>query len=174
MADAATLLGLFYESPADLGRLEEVAVDDLSADYRKLLAHDEHMTVAVEQFHGGPVDLRVLETIVTPTHYARKILLARQSDGEVVQFGIVRLNFQYLADDVRRQIESRNKPLGRILIEHNVLRQVQLLALLRVEPGPDLCELFGLARPLLTFGRTALIYCNGEPAVELLEIVAPV
>jgi len=24
-----------------------------------------------------------------------------------------------------------------------------------------------------TYGRTALIYCNGEPAVELLEIVTP-
>jgi hypothetical protein len=26
----------------------------------------------------------------------------------------------------------------------------------------------------LTYGRTALIHCNQEPAIELLEIVAPV
>jgi hypothetical protein len=38
-----------------------------------LLAHDSHMTVTVERFHNGHVDVRVLETNITPTHYARKI-----------------------------------------------------------------------------------------------------
>ena len=28
-------------------------------------------------------------------------------------------------------------------------------------------------QPLATYGRTAFIYCDGYPAVELLEIVAP-
>jgi hypothetical protein len=26
----------------------------------------------------------------------------------------------------------------------------------------------------ITYGRTAIIHCDGEPAVELLEIVTPV
>ena len=42
-----------------------------------------------------------------------------------------------------------------------------------VTPGPDLCRLLGLAQPQTTYGRTAFIYCDGYPAVELLEIVAP-
>jgi hypothetical protein len=33
--------------------------------------------------------------------------------------------------------------------------------------------MFGLAKPQTVYGRTALIYCNGEPAIELLEIVTP-
>jgi hypothetical protein len=32
---------------------------------------------------------------------------------------------------------------------------------------------FGLDSPRPTYGRLAYIHCNGRPAVELLEIVAP-
>jgi hypothetical protein len=45
--------------------------------------------------------------------------------------------------------------------------------LYRVECGEDLAKIFGVAPGVPTYGRTALIHCNGEPAVELLEIVAP-
>ena len=34
-------------------------------------------------------------------------------------------------------------------------------------------EWFGPERPRLTYGRLAYIHCDGQPAIELLEIVAP-
>ena len=34
-------------------------------------------------------------------------------------------------------------------------------------------EWFGLDRPQLTYGRLAIIHCDDQPAVEVLEIVAP-
>jgi chorismate-pyruvate lyase len=142
--------------------------------YQTLLAHQNHMTVTVEHFHHSPVDVRVLATRLADDHYSRKILLSRQSDGKVVQFGIVRLDFRYLSTAVRQAIESQTTPLGRILIEYNVLREVHLSHLWRVEAGPDLANLFAIAPGTVTYGRTAIIDCNGEPAVELLEIVAPV
>jgi chorismate-pyruvate lyase len=132
------------------------------------------MTESVEAFYGCPVDVEVVAKHITGTHYARKILLRRQTDRRVVQFGIVRLTFEYLSDEVRREIESEDTPLGRVLINHNVLREVQLFALWRLEAGEDLRNLFGLEKPTEVYGRTALIYTNGEPAVELLEILAPV
>ncbi|MDX1946735.1 MAG: hypothetical protein SFU86_15145, partial [Pirellulaceae bacterium] len=106
-------------------------------------------------------------------YYSRKIVLHRQSDGGPVLFGIPRLNLRLVDDDVRREILSQKVPLGRVLIEHNVLREVQLASLYRVEPGPDLCRLFQLAQPTTLYGRTAFIYCDGYPAIELLEIVTP-
>lgn len=172
--DLQTLVSLFYPAPDDLGTFEEVEAPTLPEPYRQLLAHDEHMTVTVESFHDSPVDVQVLETNVTDSHYSRKILLARKSDGQVVQFGIVRLNFDFLDDQVRREIEGQGTPLGRVLIRHNVLRQVQLSTLWKISAGEDLRKLFGLQKPTVTYGRTALIYCNGEPAVELLEVVTPV
>ena len=43
----------------------------------------------------------------------------------------------------------------------------------RVTPGPDMMQWFGLTRPEPTYGRLALIHCDGKPAIELVEIVAP-
>jgi chorismate-pyruvate lyase len=167
------LAGLFYSDLAELGTFEEVLVEAMPPSYRRLLAHHEHMTVSVEEHHGCKVDVEVLASQPTGDYYSRKIILHRQSDGRVVLFGIPRLNLRLVDDDVRREILGEGKPLGRVLIEHNVLREVQLASLYRITPGPELLRLFGLGEPLISYGRTAFIYCDGYPAVELLEIVAP-
>ena len=167
------LASLFYSDLAELGAFEEVLVEALPDPYRTLLAHHEHMTVAVERHHGCPVDVEVLIASRDGDYYSRKIILHLQSDRRVVLFGIPRLNLRLVDDQVKAEILGQNKPLGRVLIDHNVLREVQLASLYRVTPGPDLCRLFGLQSPLATYGRTAFIYCDGYPAVELLEIVAP-
>lgn len=169
-----TLVRLFYKAPAQLGHFLPVTRADTPPVYRALLHHEHHMTVTVENFHGCPVDVRVLEVQYSGHHYARKILLTRQSDHRVVQFGIMRLNFNYVSDEIRRDIECQKIPLGRVLIAHNVLRVIHLDQLWQVRPGPDLCKLFEMAPSETTYGRTAVIDCNGEPAVELLEIVTPV
>lgn len=171
--DLHVLVDLFYDSIKPLGVFEEISAAGMPEVYRALLDHDAHMTVTVEEHHHSFVDVRVLETHVTDKHYSRKILLTRRSDGQVVQFGLVRLNLDYLDADVRREIESQQTPLGHVLIQHNVLRTVKLLSLWRIKPGEELRKLFGLENPETCYGRTALIYCNGIPAVELLEIVTP-
>jgi len=168
-----TLVQLFYSDVAELGTFEEVSSGQMARDYRMLLAHQDHMTVTVERYHNCPVDVEVLETQLDDRHYARKILLRRQSDRAVVQFGIVRLDFAYVDDEVRKKIESQTTPLGRILINHNVLRDVHLSQLWKVTPGSDLQRHFNLPSAVPSYGRTAVIDCNGEPAIELLEIVTP-
>jgi len=167
------LAGLFYADLAELGTFEEVLTEAVPQPYRSLLAHHEHMTVSVEQHHGSPVDVEVIAASRSGDYYSRKIILHRQSDRRVVLFGIPRLNLRLVDDEVQREILSESKPLGRVLIEHNVLREVQLASLYRIMPGPDLCRLLVLDQPRPTYGRTAFIYCDGYPAVELLEIVAP-
>lgn len=176
------LVSLFYADPAELGHFDEVEAAHMPEVYQRLLAHENHMTVTVEAHHRSPVDVVVLDRRVSRTHYARKIVLCRQSDHEVVQFGLMRVNLGQLQPEVRSAIEQEDTPLGRILIEHNVLRSVQLVSLYRIAPGDDLQHFFGLALPeqaangtpaVVTYGRTAMIFCNDEPAVELLEIVVP-
>lgn len=171
-ADLEELVGLFYESAELLGEFAVVSADAMPRLYQRLLAHNNHMTVTVEAFHHSPVDVRVLDKRVSGEHYARKILLARQSDGRVVQFGIMRVNVAYLGDEVRREIESEQVPLGRVLISHNVLREVELKTLWQIKPGEELRSLLSLQPDQTVYGRTALIHVGGEPAVELLEIVA--
>jgi hypothetical protein len=170
--DLAELFVLF--PPADyLRALEEVPAAKVPQPYRGLLVHEHHMTVTVEAHHAGLVDVRVLEERRENDAYARKILLALQGTGKIVQFGLMRIHLNYCTPAVQAEILSRRTPLGRILIEHNVLRRIEPTAYLRVVPGPAMMEWFGLAEPLPTYGRLAMIHCDGKPAVELLEIVAP-
>jgi len=172
--DLHALVALFYDTPDPLGQFELVEPDAMPEIAATLLAHENHMTVTVERFHHSPVDVEVLDKRITPSHYARKILLRKQSDSQVVQYGIMRVNFEYLSDAVREEIEDESTPLGRILIQHQVLRDVQLDRLWKIVPGEELRKLFGLENKQPVFGRTAIIFCNGEPAIELLEIVTPV
>jgi chorismate-pyruvate lyase len=170
------LANLFYLSLDELGEFIEVSPDEIPAAACSLLWHDQHMTVTVETCYDGPVDVRVLNTHITNTHYSRRIVLTPHRDrsplaSPVVLYGIVRLSLELLTPEVRREIEVQQTPLGRILIQNNVLRHVRLLSLWRVTPAADLSQLFELASTERCYGRTALIYCDGLPAVELLEIV---
>lgn len=170
--DLQALAGLFFGECDSLGEFSEVAPESVPPPWLGLLAHTGHMTVTLENWHACPVSVEVLDKRITPTHYARKIRLRRQSDNQVVQFGIVRLGTSLLPRQAMQQIESESVPLGRVLIEHNVMRTVKLMSTWHIRSGPALREM--LEQPDLAecYGRTALIYANGLPAVELLEIVA--
>ncbi len=167
-----SLIELFYDDPRHLGRFEHVVAADLPEPANALLAHDYHMTVTVERHHGCPVDVKVFQSRTDGDHYSRKIALLRKTDRRVVMFGIVRMNMSMLSPKVRLEIESRQAPLGHILIKHQVLRAVKLLNLFRIQPGEDLRQGLNLGDGAVCYGRTALIYCDGSPAIELLEIVA--
>lgn len=174
------LLDIFYSREFSsenhpLGDFHPVQAFEMPRAAQKLLAHEDHMTVTVEAFHQSPVAVEVLDRRhAPPAYYARKILLRRTSDGAVVQFGLVRLNFAVVAPEVRSEIESERIPLGRVLIEHNVLRQVKLARLWRIECHQELADLFTVPPGTIVYGRTALIQVDGAPAVELLEVVSDV
>jgi chorismate-pyruvate lyase len=86
----------------------------------------------------------------------------------------VRIDLTLLPAAVRDAILAQDTPLGRILIEHNVLRRVEPTAFLRIEPGPTLTSALGLSKPEKLYGRTGVIFCNDRPAIAVLEVPAPV
>jgi chorismate-pyruvate lyase len=169
--DTDELVKLFFDAPDALGQLTRVG--HVPAPYDKLLDHDQHMTVTVEDHHDSRVDVQVLDVSETDGVYARKILLTRQSDDQIVQFGIVRIHMNFLPEPVGALIRAQKIPLGRVLIENDVMRQVELVQLFDVSCGPELQKLFGMSNPGTTYGRTALIHVGDDPVIELLEIVAP-
>lgn len=141
--------------------------------YKTMLVHDHHMTVEMEKFHHTSVDVRVLDSLLEGDEYARKILLLKHGTNTVVQFGVVRFHLNYVTDSVRQQIIEGQIPLGRILITHNVLRHIDLGAILEITAGPALAPLLQMPVGGVTYGRLATIFCNRQPAVDLLEISAP-
>lgn len=172
--DIAALASLFYPSLDSLGKFHQVSEDALTPAYKSLLAHDDHMTVTIEAIYNSLVDVRVLEVRQEDDLYARKILLSRQKDGVAVLFGIMRMDLSQVRPEVRREIEEKGTPLGRVLIRHHVMRHVELDGLYRVTPGEELAKLLHMTGDSVTFGRTARIHVAGRPAVQLLEIVTPV
>jgi hypothetical protein len=170
--DMLALFALF--PPADdVPEYDFVPAEQVPAPYHRLLVHEHHMTVTVEKHHGDLVNVQVLARRQTGDAYARKILLTLQKTGKVVQFGIMRVNLGLCTPAVRNTIVAARTPLGRILIQHNVLRRIEPTAYLRVVPSPAMMKWFGLSQPRPTYGRLACIHCDGRPAVEVLEIVAP-
>ncbi|TWT56897.1 hypothetical protein KOR42_02520 [Thalassoglobus neptunius] len=141
--------------------------------YKKMLVHEHHMTVTMENYHGCPVNVSVLDEVSHGDVYARQIILTRSDNGMPVQFGIVRFDFQYVTKQVREEIEAGQIPLGRVLITHNVLRHIDLGAILHIEAGPRLAEVMKMEEGAETYGRMATIFCNRRPAVDLLEITSP-
>jgi chorismate-pyruvate lyase len=170
--DLRELLSLF-PSVGDLLEYEQVPADEVPEPYSTLLVHPNHMTITVEAHHGDLVNVVILERRQDEDSYARKILLTRRGDGTVVQFGIMRIKLRYCNEAVREEILLGQTPLGRILIKHDVLRRIEPTDFLRILPGRAMMQWFGLSRPTPTYGRLAYIHCEGKPAVELLEVVAP-
>jgi len=170
--DARSLFALFPDA-AELPGFEIISADEVPQPYHKLLVHKRHMTVTVEAHHGDLVDVRILDRRHVGNFYARKILLVTQKTGKVVQFGIVRINLSYCSKAVREEIVAGKTPVGRVLINHKVLRRIEPTAYLRVTPSAAMMGWFSLDQPLTTYGRTGIIFCDEHPAIEVLEIVAP-
>lgn len=141
--------------------------------YKTMLVHDHHMTVEMEKYHHCSVDVRVLASRLEGDDYSRKIVLVKHGTDTPVQFGLVRFHLNYVTTAVRDEIIAGHTPLGRILINHNVLRNIDLGAILEITAGPELAAELQMPVGAVTYGRMATIFCNRQPAVDLLEISAP-
>lgn len=168
-ARAARLVGLFVSPTTSFGSIVPVAAARVPEPFRSLLDHGNHMTVAMERHHGGPVALRVVAEAPGPgAAYAREILLVGPR-GDVVQHGIVRIDLDTVDGATAARIRAATEPLGRVLLEAGADCEVGEVSLVEVVPGPHLEPLIG---PRPTFGRVATIGIAGRPAIEVLEIVA--
>lgn len=171
--ELSRLTSLFPEREPLIADAQYVARSLVPEPYRQMLVHDHHMTINMEEYHGCSVDVRVLDRKREGDTYCRKILLTKHGTEDVVQFGIVRFDFQYVTPAVREEIISESTPLGRVLINHNVLRHIDLGAIVKIKAGPALARYLQMEEGDVTYGRLATIFCNHRPAVDLLEISAP-
>lgn len=163
----------FPEEAPLFENVEHIPSSTTPEPYKSMLVHEHHMTVTMENYHQSSVDVKVLDSLLDGESYARKILLTKEGTDEVVQFGIVKFNFESVTKAVKKEILDGETPLGRVLIQHNVLRHIDLGAILKISAGPKLADYLQMEQGKLTYGRMATIFCNNKPAVDLLEISAP-
>ena len=172
-AELNSLIGLFPSEEAMILQADHIPRDLTPEPYKELLVHGHHMTVTMENFHGSPMEVRVHEQRQEDNLYLRKITLVKAGSDHIVQFGIVRFNFDYVTAEIRDQILRAEIPLGRILIEYNVLRHIDLGAIVKLTAGPGLAKHLNMDVGQATYGRMATIFCNHRPALDLLEVSAP-
>jgi hypothetical protein len=167
------LASLFPEGDELFASAEHIPASLTPEPYKRLLVHDRHMTVAMEEFHRSPVVVKVLDRDLNGNIYSRKIVLKRSDNEAVLQFAVIRFDLDMVLPAVRDEILSERTPLGRILINYNVFRFVDLGAIFRITAGPAFARLCGCSMGEVTYGRLATIFCNQHPAVDLLEASAP-
>jgi chorismate-pyruvate lyase len=164
-------------------RYEIIPVDQMPAQAARLLNHRGHMTVTLEQQLDCPLALEVLEQRHEEPHYSRRIRLTGVDSGELALFGVMRFDFRACSKATRKEILAGVTPLGRILIASGALRTVHLHRLIKLPEVASTLERFGggcRVHPApaggadeALWGRLASIHCDGLPAVDLVEILAP-
>ncbi len=168
------VLGQFPDDRIAAGQIEVLEGGALAGAYRELLDHTHHMTVTLEERYGAPVHLEVLKVHHSGNSYSRKLILRAGKHGPVVLAGIMRFRLECVGQEVSEEILAAEIPLGRILIEHQVLRKIETVAFLRFPLENSFGKLLDAAgKESFTYGRLAIIFCDGEPAVELLELIPP-
>lgn len=86
---------------------------EIARPYQQLLSHDRDMTSTLAEFHGGEVQLQVLQEYEVADLYMREVIL---SVGEKpVEYGLIEIHLQNFPDDLRKRITEKGEPLGNIL-----------------------------------------------------------
>jgi len=168
------VLEQFPDGQVQVGDISVLEGGDVPAPYKDLLVHTHHMTVTLEKEHDRALHLEVLNVKREGDSYARKLILRAGEGGPVVLAGIMRFRLEFVRSEVREEILGAVTPLGRILIENDVLRRIETVAFLRFPLNNSFGGLFGsTGEAEFTYGRIAIIFCDGAPAVELLELLPP-
>jgi hypothetical protein len=148
-----------------------VPATEVPEPFHHLLVHHRHMTEVLENHYGRAVELTVQWSEASQTFYRRRIVLTAGRDGPVTELGIVRIDLSYLPKTAREEIVAEKTPLGRVLINHKILRRVVPHHYVRFDADCPVIRLYNLPTPQTTYGRLGTIFCNEKPAIELLEIV---
>ena len=149
---------------------ELLSADDVPKPYHALLVHGHHMTRILEQYWDQPVVLHVLHHHQNETVYERKISLSVDGHDHPVEYGAVRLHVDVCDPDVRSAILARRTPLGRILIDHGVMTNIECRCFFKMTPSREMCATFGMPDSPL-YGRYAEVDFDGKPALQLLEVL---
>jgi hypothetical protein len=153
------------------GDYSVVPAAEMPEPFRGLLIHHRHMTEVLQGHYGEPVHLAVQLSEASEATYRRRITLTAGPGGPLVELGAVRLDLSVLPGPVQSEILAQSTPLGRILINHKILRRVVPHYYVHLHAHSPIVQLFNLPVPATLYGRIATIFCNEQPAIELLEIV---
>lgn len=167
-------LGLLPAAQQLAVTIEHVPDASVPEPYKTLLVHNDLMTARMEQFHGAPIEVRVLASRLEDLLYSRAIILVRQDTQAAVQFAFAQFETNAVSKVVRDEILSERLPLGRVLLNHGVNYQIERNASLKLTVGAGLSALLRCPLNQTTYGRAARLLCDERPTFEVIEVSAPI
>lgn len=153
---------------------EVIPAEQIPEPYHTLLVHEKHMTLTLTAHYRAFLELHVKEMHYEGSLYSRKITLTVPQVKSVIEYGLIRLDLRYVPEPVKQEIFQQRTPMGELLLRHNILQHVQPKWFLKLPPDCSILRWMGAKVDHPLFGRLGTIYCNGEPAVEVMEIVTGV
>ena len=165
------LCGVFPQFSLENGAFSEVRPEQIPEPYRRLLVHDQHMTAVLGAYHDSPLDLYVLRVHQDNEYYSRKIFLTPRYSAVATELGVARVSLRSLQETTRLAILQGQRPLGIVLMRHEWSRRIEPRWYLRLHTGSSILRWYGYDTQGPFYGRIGTIYCGGEAAIELLEIV---
>jgi len=160
-------------STEHLPPVKVMAGNTMPEPFRSLLDHEHHMTVTMEKHFAESVRVKVLSESIQGNNYSRILNLVGEKTGRIILFGAMRIRLDFLPKPAQQEILARKEPLGRILIRHEILRKLELVALLEINPFQDRSSWFDRSDTCNYFGRLAKIHVENQVAVEVFEVVSP-
>lgn len=142
--------------------------------YRALLVHHGDMTSRLEEFHGAPMTLRVLNRETSGDAYRREVLLCKANDGLPVEYGAIEINLAAFDEVLRAEILEGRLPLGGLLNHHGIRYRSEPRAFLRIATDPAMNAHFGLDGAHTLHGRSnVLLGDGGRVLARIVEVLRP-
>ena len=157
-----------------LPRIEAVAAELVPAPYRVLLVHEGDMTLRLQRFHNQAIGLRVLEHHSTLQALTRTVVLIREGDGRVVEFGSIRIVFAPFPPEAQQEIALCRRPLGTILRGLHLGHFSKPLAFIRVWSDAHVGQLLGVPAGVPLYGRCNELFDRfRQRLAQVVEILPP-
>ena len=156
-------------------KYETIEGGDVPQPYHDLLVHSGDMTSRLEEFHGGPINVKKLSSSSDGSAYFREVVLNTVSDGKPVEYGAIEIDLANFPDEIREEVIAAKRPLGGILNDHRLSYSSAPRAFLKVTADAPIREALGLDESAnVLYGRSNVITgFNGQSYARIVEILPP-
>ncbi|MEX0942661.1 MAG: hypothetical protein WD002_08965 [Pseudomonadales bacterium] len=167
------LITCFFDTVEELGQFLPIGAGNMTAPFRRLLDHEQHMTAVLTRNNQSRLVVDVLAERQTRSHYQREVLLRREADQVVVEYGMLQVDRNRLPAIVNDAIACADRPFGQLVQDLTLTSSVTVEQFWRIEVGAQIAVRTELGIGEVTFGRLVSIEIAGSSAVQALEILMP-
>jgi chorismate-pyruvate lyase len=168
-------LNEFYEqSGKPLPSVVRVEAQEMPQPYRRLLVHENPMTLTLEETYHRSLRLHVLKSALFGNVLVRQVVLVLDGDGKAVEFGGIKIHLEHFPPQARQLVLEGKQPLGSILDSQGIERTGIPQYYFQVMADALIADALHLKGPCLLYGRrNTLLDSSQRTLAEIVEILPP-